>query len=90
MAGQQLGSTPGQVALIGGQLPGAFTGTELEEGLRRSFPLDVIEEVKKGQRGGDVIQRVQSRSGAAAGVSAARPRSAASKELRSARQRRSR
>jgi hypothetical protein len=40
----------------------------LEEGLRRSFPLDVVEEVKKGQRGGDIIHRVQSRSGASAGV----------------------
>lgn len=50
------------------QLQGEVLELALEEGLRRSFPLDVIEEVKKGQRGGDVIQRVQSRSGAAAGV----------------------
>ncbi len=50
------------------QLQGEVLELALEEGLRRSFPLDVIEEVKKGQRGGDVIQRVQSRSGAMAGV----------------------
>jgi hypothetical protein len=50
------------------QLQGEVLELALEDGLRRSFPLDVIEEVKKGQRGGDVIQRVQSRSGAMAGV----------------------
>ncbi|MEO6081256.1 MAG: DUF2130 domain-containing protein [Steroidobacteraceae bacterium] len=50
------------------QLQGEVLELALEEGLRRSFPLDVIEEVKKGQRGGDVIHRVQSRSGGAAGV----------------------
>jgi hypothetical protein len=50
------------------QLQGEVLELVLEEGLRRSFPLDVIEEVKKGQRGGDVIHRVQSRSGAAAGI----------------------
>ena len=50
------------------QLQGEVLELALEEGLRRCFPLDVIEEVKKGQRGGDVIQRVQSRSGASAGV----------------------
>jgi hypothetical protein len=50
------------------QLQGEVLELALEEGLRRSFPLDVIEEVKKGQRGGDIIQRVQSRSGATAGV----------------------
>jgi hypothetical protein len=50
------------------QLQGEVLELVLEEGLRRAFPLDVIEEVKKGQRGGDVIHRVQSRSGAAAGI----------------------
>jgi hypothetical protein len=50
------------------QLQGEVLELALEEGLRRCFPLDVIEEVKKGQRGGDVIHRVQSRSGAVAGV----------------------
>jgi hypothetical protein len=49
------------------QLQGEVLELALEEGLRRAFPLDTIEEVKKGQRGGDVIQHVQSRSGAPAG-----------------------
>ena len=50
------------------QLQGEVLELALEEGLRRAFPLDVIEEVKKGQRGGDVVHHVQSRSGAKAGV----------------------
>ena len=50
------------------QLQGEVLELALEEGLRRSFPLDTIEEVKKGQRGGDVIHRITSRGGAAAGV----------------------
>jgi hypothetical protein len=50
------------------QLQGEVLELAIEEGLRRSFPVDVIEEVKKGQRGGDVIQRVTSRSGQIAGV----------------------
>jgi hypothetical protein len=49
------------------QLQGEVLELALEEALRRAFPLDVIEEVKKGQRGGDVIHHVQARSGAAAG-----------------------
>jgi hypothetical protein len=49
------------------QLQGEVLELALEEGLRRAFPLDRIEEVKKGQRGGDVIHHVQSRSGAQAG-----------------------
>jgi hypothetical protein len=40
----------------------------IEEGLARAFPLDTIEEVKKGVRGGDVIQRVVTRGGQVAGV----------------------
>lgn len=50
------------------QLQGEVLELALEEGLRRAFPLDVIEEVKKGQRGGDVVHRVQARSGATAGT----------------------
>jgi hypothetical protein len=50
------------------QLQGEVLELALEEGLRRAFPLDVIEEVKKGQRGGDVVHHVQSRSGAKAGL----------------------
>lgn len=50
------------------QLQGEVLEIAIEEGLRRGFPLDAIEEVKKGQRGGDIIQRVVSRSGAQVGV----------------------
>ncbi|MGC1456773.1 MAG: DUF2130 domain-containing protein [Steroidobacteraceae bacterium] len=50
------------------QLQGEVLELAIEEGLRRGFPLDVIEEVKKGARGGDIIQRVMSRSGQSAGV----------------------
>jgi len=50
------------------QLQGEVLELAIEDGLRRAFPLDVIDEVKKGARGGDIIQRVTSRSGQAAGV----------------------
>jgi hypothetical protein len=49
------------------QLQGEVLELAIEEGLRRSFPLDQIEEIKKGFRGGDVIQRVATRSGQIAG-----------------------
>lgn len=50
------------------QLQGEVLELALEEALRRSFPLDVIDEVKKGQRGGDVVHRIVARSGTAAGA----------------------
>jgi hypothetical protein len=50
------------------QLQGEVLELAIEEGLRRAFPVDVIEEVKKGARGGDIIQRVMSRTGQTAGV----------------------
>ena len=50
------------------QLQGEVLELAVEDGLKRSFPLDSIEEVKKGARGGDIIQRVMSRSGQPAGV----------------------
>jgi len=40
----------------------------LEEQIGQAFPLDVIEEVKKGARGGDVVHRVMTRSGQQAGL----------------------
>jgi len=49
------------------QLQGEVLELAIEEGLRRAFPLDTIAEVKKGQRGGDVVQHVLTRSGQAAG-----------------------
>jgi hypothetical protein len=50
------------------QLQGEVLELTLEAGLERTFPLDTIEEVKKGARGGDVIQRVMTRSGQSAGI----------------------
>jgi hypothetical protein len=50
------------------QLQGEVLELAIEEGLRRAFPLDTIEEVKKGQRGGDVLQHVVTRTGQAAGI----------------------
>ena len=50
------------------QLQGEVLELAIEEGLRRTFPLDAIEEVKKGQRGGDVLQRVMTRTGQPAGI----------------------
>lgn len=45
------------------QLQGEVLELELEEILRREFPTDEIEEVKKGQRGADVSQRVFDKKG---------------------------
>jgi hypothetical protein len=50
------------------QLQGEVLELAIEEGLRCAFPLDTIEEVKKGQRGGDVLQHVTTRAGQAAGT----------------------
>tara|TARA_R110002111_G_scaffold135304_1_gene201289 strand:- start:355 stop:1632 length:1278 start_codon:yes stop_codon:yes gene_type:complete len=49
------------------QAQGEVMEIELEQMLCRSFPDDVIEEVPKGVRGGDVIQRVHSSSRNACG-----------------------
>ena len=50
------------------QLQGEVLELALEESLVQAFRLDTIEEVKKGVRGGDVIQRVTTRTGQTAGV----------------------
>ena len=50
------------------QMQGEVLELAIEEGLRRAFPLDTIEEVKKGQRGGDVLQHVVTRTGQTAGT----------------------
>src|SRR6185369_8823181 len=50
------------------QLQGEVLELALEEALRRAFPLDIVEEVKKGQRGGDVKHHVHARSGTRAGL----------------------
>ena len=50
------------------QLQGEVLELTLQEDLEAAFPLDVIEEVRKGARGGDVVQRVMTRGGQIAGV----------------------
>jgi len=50
------------------QMQGEVLELAIEDGLRRAFPLDTIEEVKKGQRGGDVLQHVMTRAGQTAGT----------------------
>jgi hypothetical protein len=50
------------------QLQGEVLELTLQKDLEAAFPLDAIEEVRKGVRGGDVIQRVMTRSGQTAGV----------------------
>jgi hypothetical protein len=50
------------------QLQGEVLELTLQEDLEAAFPLDAIEEVRKGARGGDVIQRVMTRSGQTAGI----------------------
>lgn len=50
------------------QLRGEVLELTLQEDLEAAFALDSIEEVRKGARGGDVIQRVMTRSGQLAGV----------------------
>ena len=44
------------------QLQGEVQELGIEQWLKESFPLDEIEEIKKGQRGADVIQVVRTRS----------------------------
>jgi hypothetical protein len=50
------------------QLQGEVLELTLQADLEAAFALDSIEEVRKGTRGGDVIQRVMTRSGQPAGV----------------------
>ncbi|MCH7837148.1 MAG: DUF2130 domain-containing protein [Chloroflexi bacterium] len=50
------------------ELQGEALELELEELLRKTFPTDEIQAVKKGVRGADVIQRVRSRRGDDAGT----------------------
>ncbi|MGN6454316.1 MAG: DUF2130 domain-containing protein [Steroidobacteraceae bacterium] len=49
------------------QLRGEILELTLQQDLEAAFALDSIEEVRKGARGGDVIQRVMTRSGQPAG-----------------------
>jgi hypothetical protein len=67
-AGEQLAAAQRKMEQGSQQLQGEVLELAIEEGLRRAFPLDIIEEVKKGQRGGDVLQHVVTRTGQAAGT----------------------
>ncbi len=50
------------------QLQGEVLELVLEEQMRRAFPVDVFEEVRKGARGADLLQRVTTRSLQTAGT----------------------
>jgi len=63
----QLTEAQRKIAQGSQQLQGEVLELAIEEALARAFPHDSIEEVKKGVRGGDVIQRVMTRSGQSAG-----------------------
>jgi hypothetical protein len=65
---EQLATTKRKMEQGSQQLQGEVLELAIEDGLKRAFPLDAIEEVKKGARGGDIVQRVTSRSGQGAGV----------------------
>lgn len=67
-AGEQLAAAKRKMEQGSQQLQGEVLELAIEENLRRAFPLDTIEEVKKGQRGGDVLQHVVTRTGQAAGT----------------------
>jgi hypothetical protein len=64
----QLAATQRRMDQGSQQLQGEVLELAIEDGLRRAFPVDAIEEVKKGARGGDIIQRVTTRNGQVAGV----------------------
>ena len=64
----QLIDTQRRMAQGSQQLQGEVLELAIEDNLRRAFPLDKIEEVKKGQRGGDVLQHVVTRAGHVAGT----------------------
>ena len=67
-AGEQLAAAKRKMEQGSQQLQGEVLELAIEDGLRRAFPLDTIEEVKKGQRGGDVLQHVMTRVGQTAGT----------------------
>ncbi len=50
------------------QSQGEILELSLETQLRERFPLDLIEEVKKGTEGGDILQTVKESNGAVAGI----------------------
>jgi hypothetical protein len=67
-AGEQLAVAKRKMEQGSQQLQGEVLELAMEESIRRAFPFDAVEEVKKGQRGGDVLQHVVTRTGQAAGA----------------------
>ncbi len=67
-AGEQLAAAQRKMEQGSQQLQGEVLELAVEESLRRSFPIDAFEEVKKGARGGDIIHRVMTRTGQVAGT----------------------
>jgi hypothetical protein len=67
-AGEQLAAAKRKMEQGSQQLQGEVLELAIEESIRRAFPFDTIEEVKKGQRGGDVLHHVVTRTGQTAGV----------------------
>src|SRR5262249_43980603 len=65
---QQLAEAQRKGAQGSQQLQGEVLELTLQEELEAAFALDAIEEVRKGARGGDGIQRVMTRSGQLGGV----------------------
>jgi hypothetical protein len=57
-AGEQLAAAKRKMEQGSQALQGEVLELAIEEGIRRAFPFDLIEEVKKGQRGGDLLQHV--------------------------------
>jgi hypothetical protein len=67
-AGEQLAAAQRKMEQGSQQLQGEVLELAVEDALRRTFPIDVFEEVKKGARGGDIVHRVMTRTGQAAGT----------------------
>lgn len=67
-AGEQLSAAKRKMEQGSQQLQGEVLELAIEESIRRAFPFDTIEEVRKGQRGGDVLHHVVTRTGQTAGI----------------------
>lgn len=61
MLRNELKNTQRKAELSSQQFQGEVQELAIEEFLRQKFPLDSVEEIKKGQRGGDCIQVVHTR-----------------------------
>src|SRR5262249_29493054 len=65
---EQLGEAQGKGAQGSQEMQEEVFEPQMQGDLEAAFALDSIEEVRKGARGGDVIQKVMTRSGQLAGV----------------------